>query len=213
MIRGDSGSAGRLLCSDARLLLLPVRSLSGAYKWLTCPGILNRYQRDTARSANGATEASFSIQSPARGHYLGEEGSQNWLGLEEREFGFQKSCHSSIVTALMAVLPERVTEEDLERRLVILHDDDFTWFAKYALPVMAHNALEEKTKRSKALWYEESLPPDTIMYVLFGERTADAVKTFRQKLEGAPYVQIGGNETVGMGWFIMKPVAPSAGGS
>ena len=195
------------------LLLLPVRSLSGAYKWLTCPGILNRYQRDTTRSANGATEASFSIQSPARGHYLGEEGSPKWLGLEEREFQHQDACDASVIAALRDILPEPVTEQVVEQRLVILHDDDFTWFAKYALPVMAHNALEEKTKRSKALWYEESLPPDTIMYVLFGERSADAVKTFRQKLEGAPYVQIGGNETVGMGWFIMKPVARSAGGS
>ena len=79
---------------------------------------------------------------------------QNGWGLEEREFQHQDACDASVIAALRDILPEPVTEQVVEQRLVILHDDDFTWFAKYALPVMAHNALEEKTKRSKALWYE-----------------------------------------------------------
>src|SRR5690606_5006392 len=46
---GRPDQAGRLLVSDARLLLLPVRSLTGAYRWVTCPLLLERYQRDLAR--------------------------------------------------------------------------------------------------------------------------------------------------------------------
>lgn len=46
---GKQDNAGNLLVSDARLLLLPVRSLTSAYKWLTCPHLLERLQRDMAR--------------------------------------------------------------------------------------------------------------------------------------------------------------------
>jgi len=53
------------------------------------------------------------------------------------------------------------------------------------------------------LWYEETLPPDTVMYALIAGRgqhepreTLDALFT-----EKDPYLQVGGNETVGHGWF------------
>jgi len=41
--------AGALAVTDARLLLLPVRSLTGHFKWVTCPAILQRLQADCAR--------------------------------------------------------------------------------------------------------------------------------------------------------------------
>lgn len=47
---GRPDQAGDLLVADARLLLLPVRSLTGAYRWLTCPHILERFRRDLARA-------------------------------------------------------------------------------------------------------------------------------------------------------------------
>ncbi|TMQ07372.1 MAG: type III-B CRISPR module RAMP protein Cmr4, partial [Deltaproteobacteria bacterium] len=46
---GKHDHAGKLLISDARLLLLPVRSLAGAYRWVTSPLLLERYRRDCAR--------------------------------------------------------------------------------------------------------------------------------------------------------------------
>jgi CRISPR-associated protein Cmr4 len=50
-IFGKSDNAGGLLVSDARLLLLPVRSLSSAYKWITCPHLLERFDRDQQRTS------------------------------------------------------------------------------------------------------------------------------------------------------------------
>ena len=49
-IFGAPDEAGALLVSDARLLLLPVRSLTGAYRWVTCPLLIERYQRDLKRA-------------------------------------------------------------------------------------------------------------------------------------------------------------------
>ena len=41
--------AGSVAISDAKLLLLPVRSLTGYFKWVTCPALLERLQRDCNR--------------------------------------------------------------------------------------------------------------------------------------------------------------------
>lgn len=48
-IFGKADCAGTVLISDARLLLLPVRSLTGAYKWATCPLLIERFYRDLRR--------------------------------------------------------------------------------------------------------------------------------------------------------------------
>src|SRR4051794_10230491 len=42
---GEQDNAGGVQFSDARLLLLPIRSLSDTYKWVTCPLLLERFER------------------------------------------------------------------------------------------------------------------------------------------------------------------------
>ena len=39
-IFGESDNAGSIIPSDIRILLLPIRSLSASYYWVTCPMIL-----------------------------------------------------------------------------------------------------------------------------------------------------------------------------
>ena len=53
--------AGALNVGDARLLLLPIRSLTRAFCWVTCPGILQRLKRDANRM--GLTNA-FALAIP-----------------------------------------------------------------------------------------------------------------------------------------------------
>src|SRR3989442_24824 len=42
-------NAGCVQIMEAKLLAFPVRSLAGAFAWLTCPAVLERFQRDTGR--------------------------------------------------------------------------------------------------------------------------------------------------------------------
>ncbi|MGH8499122.1 MAG: type III-B CRISPR module RAMP protein Cmr4, partial [Methylococcales bacterium] len=51
---GKQDNAGQILVSDARLLLLPVRSLNGSYKWVTCPHLIERLSRDLKRAGRTA---------------------------------------------------------------------------------------------------------------------------------------------------------------
>ena len=73
------------------------------------------------------------------------------------------------------------------------------------MPIQARNALDEK-KTSKALWYEESLPPDTVMSALLIARRGDALANVRAQLDSSTWLQTGGNETVGQGWFKLSVI-------
>src|SRR5690606_3877485 len=54
----------------------------------------------------------------------------------------------------------------LKSHLVVISDDSFTHFARYATEVNARIGLDYQTKTVKdgALFYQEFLPPETIFY-------------------------------------------------
>jgi CRISPR-associated protein Cmr4 len=202
---GKPDSAGQILVSDARLLLLPVRSLTGAYKWATCPHLLERYTRD--RSRCGLNGDPPPIGEPEAKSYLGAGRSDQKLYLEERGFRHAGNLPDGVANLIGELIQHQRTKERLPGQMVILHDDDFAWFARYGLAVQARNALNDK-KTSENLWYEESIPPDTLMYAVLAGRQADAFSEIRKMFDGAAYIQTGGNETVGQGWFAVR--MPSA---
>lgn len=82
------------------------------------------------------------------------------------------------------------------------------------LAITAHNSLDKDTKSSKALWYEEALPPDTVMYTLLAERRKDSGKLaeLTDEIAANAYLQLGGNETVGQGWFHVARLNGGGGG-
>ncbi len=199
---GSDQSAGALLCSDARLLLLPVRSLASSYKWVTCPGILRRLARDLRRagvSMSGSLECIVE-----KGQYLGVQVQGGNLSLEERDFSFSGVIKPDVFETLLKIIPYANMGKFLQDQMVVLNDDDFTWFARFALPVMSRNRLDEnKLVVPGALWHEETLPPDTVLYLTFGERRSGAIQTVNEAVKRSPYIQLGGNVTIGQGWFAM----------
>lgn len=59
-----SDHAGSLMVSDARLALLPVRSLTTHFKWVTCPAVLGRLARDAKRLGIRGFESFRRFRSP-----------------------------------------------------------------------------------------------------------------------------------------------------
>ncbi len=198
-IFGKQENAGSLLVSDARLLLLPVRSLSSAYKWVTCPHLLERFKRDALRSGS---EASFEPLRVENQQALSQGNGR--LFLEERSFEIS-GAPGDIIRPLERLIPDEGARKRLASQLTILSDDDFSWFARYGLAVQARNVLEDEKKTSKNLWYEETLPPDTLMYAVLAERGGKNGNSALQSVrEIGGYLQVGGNETVGQGWFSLE---------
>lgn len=198
---GKQESAGSILVSDARLVLLPVRSLTSHYKWVTCPHLLERLHRDLRRAnCNGQA---VDTTGPDKGHYLGA--GPEALYLEEREFkrADASSKTDGIITLLGSLITHQATRDRLPEQLVILHNDDFAWFARYGLAVNARNVLDDVKKTSRNLWYEETIPPDSLFYCLLAERGEGALNSVRSLFANRPFLQVGGNETVGQGWFAV----------
>lgn len=196
---GRQDNAGSLLVGDARLVLLPVRSLSSPYRWVTCPLLLERLDRDLKR----AGLSSLSVPSVDAEKALAVEGAGN-LFLEERQFEISGKPDEGLVSVVNPLIRHKSARERLARQLVVVNNDDFAWFANYALPVHARNVLEEKTKTSANLWYEEALPPDTLLSLVVGERDAGVAAKLAAFLVDRHYLQVGGNETVGQGWFAIE---------
>jgi CRISPR-associated protein Cmr4 len=204
-IFGKSDNAGWLLFSDVRLLLLPVRSLPGVYRWVTCPLVLERYQRDSARCAITLPAWTNDVTSGDTPGMLTAGKCGGEVLLEEREFTIRGSCPDTITQAIAKLIRHPATQQRLAQQIAIITDDDFAWFCRYALPIQARNVLKkDQTKKSENLWYEESLPPDSVLYAIALARRAEAEGVPAELFpDSDPYLQLGGNETVGQGWFAV----------
>ena len=196
---GDQDKAGDLIISDGRLLLLPVRSLTGSYRWTTCPHLIERYRRDLERAGQNTLPEAQTVE---KKHAL--TAGEDSIFLEERQFEIAGPPDDDLADAIAPLVMHEETRERLARQIAVLNDEDFAWFVRYGLSVQARNVLDDDTKRSQNLWYEETLPPDTVMYALVAGRGGDALGTLDSIFpDEDPYLQVGGNETVGQGWFAV----------
>ncbi len=200
---GKGDQAGQLLIADGRLLLLPVRSLTGAFRWVTCRHLIERYGRDRTRAGLAVDFEAPTIESDDDAPRSAIGIGSTPLFLEEREFVLGAAPDQALVDAIAETLLHAEAAARLEERLVVLHDNDFAWFARYGLPIQARNVLDHDTKQSKNLWYEETLPAETVLYSLVAGRTEAALAELTGSFESTPYLQAGGNETVGQGWFAV----------
>lgn len=210
---GSSECAGDLLVADARLLLLPVRSLNTAFRWVTCPHLVERYARDLRRAGLTPAPPTPVVNKDEVLATCREKADGGSLFLEERQFTVGGEPEDALVSSIEPLLLHADTSGRLESQLAVLHDDDFAWFVRYGLSLQARNVLDNETKQSKNLWYEETLPPDTVMHALIAARTPDAHAILDALFpEEDPYLQAGGNETVGQGWFAVRVRRNDAGG-
>jgi len=253
-----SDHAGALAVGDARLLLLPVRSLTTHFKWVTCPALLRRAIRDSRRLgfavapalSTRVSELTQVLQTdespPPAGNEEEVEESQapkfssqvilplsgkgptppppneGKLFLEQLSFRRNRQDLSLVIAFLAPFLGDKDNASQLLKdQLAVVDDDTFAHLARFATPITPHIAIENANKRVKdgALWYEETLPPDTVMYVallaqhsrrLGSHKTADEILLHIKDdlFSKCPYLRLGGNETVGMGWFHVAPRLP-----
>ena len=232
--RGDEAKhAGALMVTDARLLLFPVRSLTSQFKWVTCPAALRRFQLDYRR-LSGVT-LGWDVPEVSDGEntsvaLVPEDSAPGHLFLEEYRFDTDSQQNlSGLITSLSRLMEPADAEEQLKKQLVVVSDDSFMHIVSHATPVNAHISIDSATKtvRDGQLWYEETLPPETLLYIGLsatdsrrgevkkqddkakdaetGEMKADKVLGVVTDLfKGKPWLQLGGNETVGMGWCAVK---------
>lgn len=202
---GSAESAAGIGVSDGRLLLLPIRSLSEHYRWVTCPYLLERFARDLQLMGKRVELPPFDIEDE---QVWVIEGDQQLI-LEEFVF---KAIHkerelTKLAEIIGGLIAHQRLRERLRQSLVVVSDADFSIFAQRGLYIYARNVLDDETKQSKNLWYEEALPADTLLYTILFSRNSEQDQYLAQlikEIEDEPYLQVGGNETIGQGWTILS---------
>ena len=98
----------------------------------------------------------------------------------------------------------------LQARLAVVHDDLFSWLVETSTDVRAHVRIGENgVVMDGALWYEETLPPETVLAGLAqfapNNQPLDEGECW-QLLEGvtASPIQLGGGATTGHGLARMR---------
>ncbi len=221
--------AGALIAGDARILLFPVRSLNGVFAYTTCYDVLGRFKRDRERSGN---TLSWKVPTPVSSEppkppvalvtSTSQVNASGTIVLEEFSFLAQPNTDVDKIAEWIAsnALPKTYDywREKMMQSLVILPDNDFRDFALYATEIITRIRIDRGTKTvaGGALWTEEHLPTDTLLYVPMyatdsrkardkekGEKAVPATEILQDAMSlennQGGYIQLGGDETVGRG--------------
>ena len=220
----DSLSAGNLVFLDGMLLAFPVRSLRGVFRWVTSPMLINRLRRVIKAFDPNWSSVALKCPSPSSSNIVlvGTGRGTQTVSLEDMVFPPARCNEAPAVDDLADSLAGFMSEGDkdgvaksLKEKLVVVTDEVLTDLTLRGTTVNARIVLDRDNKTSDNLWYEETLPPDTVFATVIAPRPGardGKLKRLREslgKLRGATadssassrtwYTQLGGNVTVGQG--------------
>ena len=229
----NSDFAGAVAFGDAQLVAFPVRCAKNAYVYATSRVALARARRMLEHLGIQADwEVPDLGESECRvppGSTLAEN---DKLYLEAFEYAVADDPGVGRVADWLAseALPESDAYDffrnKLKTDLVLMEDEDFTYFVKHATVVEPHVRINDETGAADdhGLFYTENLPPESILLapvmasdgrgsgdrmdaedvlekILLGPDTGDNI----EGLDGL-LVQIGGDTTTGRGQVVVKAV-------
>ncbi|MBM4459507.1 MAG: type III-B CRISPR module RAMP protein Cmr4 [Chloroflexi bacterium] len=236
--------AGALAPADARLLLFPVRSLAGIFAWTTSCDALARFFRDATVAGQSLKvqrnnqEVPLTLPAEPKADEAWVSGNVVIAGgkvvLEEFSFAPTEKQEVKDIGQWLAdnALPDRPEyaywKAKLPMGLVVLPENAFRDFTLYATEVVTRVRLddERKTVAKGALWTEESLPSDTLLYAPLHASRARSYDKQGNQTPGVPAdwyasggaakilgfvqnlspkrMQLGGDETVGRGMVCLR---------
>lgn len=224
--------AGCLSFLDARILLFPVKSLKGVFAWITCPMVISRFIEDmqiTGKDLPWYPNDLVNTVPPSSSLLI--DGDK--VVLEEYAFPMRKEQRTGEIAQWFSqnIFPNdgayNYWREKLKKDLVVLSDDDFTDFVNTSTEVVTRIRINDAlgTVKEGALWTEEYLPQDTVLYSLVmaspprleeerkkeklgldGSSPKEEVEKVLKKFEEflPPLIQLGGNQTIGKGLVRIK---------
>lgn len=212
----DAGSnSGSLIFTDARLVCFPVRSLFGTFAWVTSALALQRLHRDL-EAAGLAGDLQTPQNLPSDGLLLPQDAgsvlkdtSTGKVYLEDLDF---PADEHAIVQGWARRLAEWIFSEQswqtvFMQRFAVIPNDSFDFLTETGTEVHARVriAQESKTVESGALWYEESLPAETILAGIvwcdkvFPRHSVTHEQLMQEFCSTERHLQIGGKATIGRG--------------
>lgn len=222
--------SGSAQFSDQRLLLLPIRSLIGTFAWVTCPYLLQRFARDAKAIGmtyqfpsvpkTQATTCLISLSS-----YIKENRSEK-VFLEDLDLNATSDANAEKWADLLAkqlFSDDPDGQDSMKKRFCLVSDDVFSFLLETATEVSARISLDDDTKTviKGSLWYEETLPAETVLSGLvlsnppLNFSKSKPVEQLHEDVFGTlqgltkQAIQLGGKATVGHGLCSVKLVTLS----
>ncbi|MDP2361402.1 MAG: type III-B CRISPR module RAMP protein Cmr4 [bacterium] len=207
----DKAHAGALAFGDAHLLILPVRSLVGVVAFATSPFLLSRYAQAARRGEVVVDVPSIDLPVKEEEGWVTKDCSlslNNQVVLEDADVSVME-CEAAQNWAVH--LAERLHEKEFRphftRRFIIVSDSVLSYLADTGTDVRARVRIDDarQTVEQGALWYEENLPAESVLFGLVGLDIArdgtnlNVEQTFRATMGSEKLVQVGGKATIGRG--------------
>ena len=217
----QGSNSGSLVFTDARLVCLPVRSLYGTFTWCTSPLCLARLARDFEACGVAVPSNPLAIFAEAKDNKNAilipnnssclTDGSKR-VYLEDLDFEVQE-CDAVLKwgeAIANAVFPDADASwrDEFMKRFSVVSDEIFSFLCETATQIDARIRIQpdSKTVAEGALWYEESLPAETILAGLawcdavYRNKDAATQGTLFEKFCTEPLaLQVGGKASVGRG--------------
>lgn len=207
----EDAHASALMFTDARVLLLPVRSAMGVFALVTCPLILQRFSQDMRYADLNIPGA---VPSVAKDGSLVEPSSVNVVNgkLVLEDIDLKTETSNPDWKRWSAYLLQLISDKEwadavMQPRLALISDDVFSFLCQVCLPVSARIKIDQSKGivAKGALWYEESVPSETVFSAMavatrsFTSPVAQSKALADQFLSGALTLQLGGKATTGKG--------------
>ncbi len=201
----DETTAGSLIFADARLLALPIRSFFGTFAAVSCPAIIKRLYADLeayrvkvdAPKIPSLGDAQIAV---VAGSPLAKGGK---VYLEDVDFDVVGNVDN--LAKDVAQRFENFGEAGLVERFALVSDDAFAFLCETGTEINAHIKIDSKTGivQKGALWYQETLPPETFLYsFVYCDKVYDRSVKEQDLLESFckdGYLQFGGKASTGLG--------------
>lgn len=193
--------------TDARLLLFPMRSVTGIFKLITCPYVLNRWREDLELNKLNLNIDDGDCQVLSKDN--------NKVILEEYVFDGEEIERDEDRRDIVDLFEKVEGLKDNLDKIVILSDSDFVDMVTMYTEIITRNEidLETGTAKGKGLFSEEYLPAETVLYFSVLESAfynKNVMEYFNQNI--GSFFQVGGNETIGKGIVKILDKVESNGG-
>ena len=212
----EEAFAGALSIGDGQLLTLPVRCLAGVVSYVTSPFILRRYFRDLKRTGiplpvlPSAPDKGTASVTPGSVNRI-RNGKNDQVVLEDLDL---RASENKVLKKWAHVVAGTVHPDDMDarddfvNRFTLVPDSVMSFLSETATEIRARIRIDPGTGTvSKgALWYEEYLPAETLLWGVFALSNFAKSKDSQSEdglLATLPMdnqlLQLGGNAGVGHG--------------
>jgi CRISPR-associated protein Cmr4 len=208
----DTGNAGSLVLTDAHIVCLPIRSLYGTFAYVTSRLVLERLKRDLIaagyKNVPETPEPQENVVLHAPGSKLAVD---NKIFFEDLDFNARADNDRTREWAEWlagAVFSNEPGWKNIfKERFAVVSDNSFNFLSETGTEVAAHIRIEDDKKivAKGALWYEETLPVETILAGIawcdrvYGGNGVKQEEMLSKFCNSPLELQIGGKATVGKG--------------